>query len=613
MEFAHFLKKPNKKVAWLIEDSAGEAKVWLRAWRTKHNRKMKVEDFRKFVNTDLCGQLFQQEREAERQGTYKSLHGRKAGQEIGLTACTTWLRRLGWRLETYSKGQYFDGHERPDVVEARQEYIKQKYEYDKRIIHNHPTEQEKTESLQKPLHLRLIVEVVHDEAAFNCNDDEKSEWVGPGEQPKLKNKSRGAGLMASVFFTELDGPELEHDGVDLFSLLEYGAGEWWTSDKMIRQLHRVIDKLEKKYPYAQLLFHFDHSSNHKVKYANALNAKTMNVGDGGKQPFMHDTKWTDSNGVVHTQSFVMIRDGVPTQKGLVTALNERGISTVRDDGKKLTVDELRDIMHKQPDFLNEPNVIESIIRARGHLCQFYPKFHCELSPIEPYWGAVKKFMRYYCSYSKELQKSILFAGLRSVCLQTCKRFFGKCRRVEHAYRNNMSSSEMHQLLNVVTHRKYASHRRADPQLEHEVSKFCYCSECPLKAKCTVSGCQAVSVMNGVFSPGDPCTSSFCLQHGSKRENFQRWFDNREAYTPEGTSIEKMGKVVDVLDVRKTTRGHDVQVRIEGLSLILRYNFFFSCFIDRLLTGFSFVCEMVELCGSRKVASPAPIRQRLTHS
>jgi hypothetical protein len=33
--------------------------------------------------------------------------------------------------------------------------------------------------------------------------------------------------------------------------------------------------------------------------------------------------------------------------------------------------------------------LEELIESRGHLCDFYPKYHCKLNFIEQYWGAVK--------------------------------------------------------------------------------------------------------------------------------------------------------------------------------------------------------------------------------
>ena len=47
------------------------------------------------------------------------------------------------------------------------------------------------------------------------------------------------------------------------------------------------------------------------------------------------------------------------------------------------------ILFCQPDFTAQKSHLEEFITARGHICDFYPKFHCELNFIEQYWGAVK--------------------------------------------------------------------------------------------------------------------------------------------------------------------------------------------------------------------------------
>jgi len=48
----------------------------------------------------------------------------------------------------------------------------------------------------------------------------------------------------------------------------------------------------------------------------------------------------------------------------------------------------------QPDFVSQKSELKELIESRGHLCDFYPKYHCELNFIEQYWGAAK--MR-FCS------------------------------------------------------------------------------------------------------------------------------------------------------------------------------------------------------------------------
>jgi transposase len=39
--------------------------------------------------------------------------------------------------------------------------------------------------------------------------------------------------------------------------------------------------------------------------------------------------------------------------------------------------------------MDQKSKLQEVIEKRGHLCDFYPKFHCELNFIERYWGAAK--------------------------------------------------------------------------------------------------------------------------------------------------------------------------------------------------------------------------------
>ena len=53
----------------------------------------------------------------------------------------------------------------------------------------------------------------------------------------------------------------------------------------------------------------------------------------------------------------------------------------------------RRILFLQPDFIAQKSQLEELIESRGHLCDFYPKYHCELNFIEQYWGAAKSHYR----------------------------------------------------------------------------------------------------------------------------------------------------------------------------------------------------------------------------
>ena len=47
------------------------------------------------------------------------------------------------------------------------------------------------------------------------------------------------------------------------------------------------------------------------------------------------------------------------------------------------------VLFCQPDFCSQKSHQEEYITSRGHICDFYPKCHCELNFIEQYWGTAK--------------------------------------------------------------------------------------------------------------------------------------------------------------------------------------------------------------------------------
>ena len=49
----------------------------------------------------------------------------------------------------------------------------------------------------------------------------------------------------------------------------------------------------------------------------------------------------------------------------------------------------RRVLFTQPDFTAQKSQLQELIESCGHLCDFYPKYHCELNFIEQYWGAAK--------------------------------------------------------------------------------------------------------------------------------------------------------------------------------------------------------------------------------
>jgi hypothetical protein len=69
----------------------------------------------------------------------------------------------------------------------------------------------------------------------------------------------------------------------------------------------------------------------------------------------------------------------------------------------------RRILFTQPDFISQKSRLEEFVTSRGHICDFYPKYHCELNFIEQYWGAAK--LRYritsHTANIVEMEKNML--------------------------------------------------------------------------------------------------------------------------------------------------------------------------------------------------------------
>lgn len=49
----------------------------------------------------------------------------------------------------------------------------------------------------------------------------------------------------------------------------------------------------------------------------------------------------------------------------------------------------RRLLFNQLDFQTQKSALQELVECRGHICDFYPKYHCELNFIEQYWGASK--------------------------------------------------------------------------------------------------------------------------------------------------------------------------------------------------------------------------------
>ena len=124
---------------------------------------------------------------------------------ISVKTALYWLDRLGWRYGKLKNGMYLDGHERPDVVDYRQQFVECWMGYEQ---HFHRWDHDETE-LPRPNGFLVpgaigrfhLVLVTHDESTFYQNDEHNMGWSHSISKSHLKAKGNGQTLMVSDFLT----------------------------------------------------------------------------------------------------------------------------------------------------------------------------------------------------------------------------------------------------------------------------------------------------------------------------------------------------------------------------------------------------------------------------
>jgi hypothetical protein len=170
-----------------------------------------------------------------------------------------------------------------------------------------------------------------------------------------------------------------------------------------------------------VLFLFDNAPSHQKRADDALSARYLpkrpndgwtRVKDG---PRMRNG-WFDTPGIDGRTHRVSQPFYFPANhpkhpgwfKGMEQIIRERGLWPKARDARGRLVDGklnaqcegfkcevgrsdccCRRVLFNQPDFVQQKSALHELVERRGHICDFYPKYHCELNFIEQYWGAAK--------------------------------------------------------------------------------------------------------------------------------------------------------------------------------------------------------------------------------
>ena len=195
---------------------------------------------------------------------------------------------------------------------------------------------------------------------------------------------------------------------------------WFSANDLLKQVDNAIDIFEGlTRGWAQGLFLFDNAPSHQKRAENALSARRMPKGACSHPSRLakHSILSAPKKGWTHFQGGARMRcgrlpnsesqlfyflDDHPTMpgwfKGMEVIIRERGLWP--EGGLAAQCPEFhcptghtdcccRRLLFSQPDFMAQKSQLQELIELRGHLCDFYPKYHCELNFIEQYWGAAK--------------------------------------------------------------------------------------------------------------------------------------------------------------------------------------------------------------------------------
>ena len=130
-------------------------------------------------------------------------------RRVSVETARKWLHDLGFDVLQMSKGVFIDGHERPDVVESRDSFLRKMTECGFLRPDNAPTEEAAHALPTNIPHIsqeegEKCIVWFHDESAYNTTEDTHMLWGEKGKLP-IKPKGKGSSIMVSEFIEEKDG------------------------------------------------------------------------------------------------------------------------------------------------------------------------------------------------------------------------------------------------------------------------------------------------------------------------------------------------------------------------------------------------------------------------
>jgi hypothetical protein len=217
---------------------------------------------------------------------------------------------------------------------------------------------------------------------------------------------------------------------------------YFTADDVLKQVNWAIDIFKSKTKgQCTGLFMFDNAPSHQKQALDALSAVDM--------PKNSNPGWTRKKCGVKMQNgwFVNRQNQCIDQplyfldnhlvhpgafKGSKQILIEQGLWPARGDLQAVckgfkckpgaTSCCCQRLVFNQPDFVLQRLVLSKLVEQCGHICNYYPKYHCKLNFIEQYWGAAKyRYWNTPATHSMDEMRQNICQALDSVPVDSIQR------------------------------------------------------------------------------------------------------------------------------------------------------------------------------------------------
>ncbi len=438
-------KGEHSKVQSLLDndDVVEEMSAWLRGRlsTTKDANSFKIEDLASFVREQWV-------------------------VEVHVATLYRWMHRLNFQQKEPGSGLYFDRHEDGDVVAYRDAFCGRFFDYEKCLPEIMEVEN-KFSLVWSVEEADRLVMVTHDESTTAYKDGKRRIWAHKENSP-ARFKSTGCCIMSSAFACACHGA---------FSTrkIEPGKGkdDYWTCDDLVGQFGEAIVEFRRLHPGMTGLWMFDNSANHHKKFPGGLDASKLNVADGGanlvpfvkKGYFYLDVPAVSESGPKRIKLIQTMVNDDGSQKGLRSLLFERGLIDETNrlvggppDQGPLLKDGMADLLAKQPDFAEQLEWLQQIVKENGQLIDYYPKYHCELNWIERRWGWMKRYTREHCDFTLAGMRRIIAEAEAELPPEFNYKWERAARRYIDAYRPRPGVTTLTFAQVQWATKKYTSHR-----------------------------------------------------------------------------------------------------------------------------------------------------------